>query len=139
MYRRPQSTALITDDVSSKVLTSVCYLFQNFNKEGSDNYNYKGTHSMVLLGLCDARYRFTVVDIGGRGRRSDGGLFRRSALGVMMENGTLQLPPPQVLPGGQQAVPLVIVADDAFTLGPHIMTPFGGKFLPDEQNIFNYR
>lgn len=39
---------------------------------------------MVLLGLCDARYQFTVVDIGGRG--SDGGLFRLSALGVMLEN-----------------------------------------------------
>lgn len=55
-----------------------------FNSEGSDNFNSKGSHTMVLLGLCDARYQFTVVDIGGRG--GDGGLLRRSALGVMLEN-----------------------------------------------------
>jgi len=94
---------------------------------------------MVLLALCDAGYKFTVVEIGGRGRRSDGGLFHRSALGVSLRNGTLQLPPPTVLPGGQLEVPYVIVADEAFGLSPNLMRPYGGKFLDDEFNIFNYR
>nr|CAI5855057.1 unnamed protein product [Callosobruchus analis] len=48
--------------------------------DGSFYYNYKGGHSIVLLGLVDARYRFIYVNIGVNGRHSDGGVFSRSNL-----------------------------------------------------------
>lgn len=48
-------------------------------------YNYKG----VLMALVDYRYCFTIIDFGGHGSSSDGGIF---ALGKAIRNETLALP-----------------------------------------------
>ncbi|VEN56824.1 unnamed protein product [Callosobruchus maculatus] len=106
---------------------------------GSYYHNYKGTNSIILLGLVDAQYKFTYVNVGVNGRVSDGGVFSASMLSKKIRDGSLALPEPQCLPGRTSKVPYVIVADEAFPLLPNVMKPFPQRVLSYENRIFNYR
>lgn len=106
---------------------------------GSVYYNYKGTHSIVLMAMCDAEYKFTYIDVGRNGRVSDGGVFNQCSLATALQNNQLNLPEPKPLPGRRDTVPFVILADDAFTLQPHIMKPFPGRDHELSKRVHNYR
>ena len=64
---------------------------------GSMFYNYKGTHSIVVLALCDARYHFLGVDISDTGQHSDGGVLAISLFGKALECSTRSIPPKTTL------------------------------------------
>jgi hypothetical protein len=70
-------------------------------------YNYNGTHSVVLSAVCDAHYRFTLVDIGSAGRENDSGVLSNSTFGQALESGSLCLPSARALPGSTTEAPLV--------------------------------
>ena len=57
----------------------------------AQHYNYKGTHSIVLMAVCDVQYCFTLIDIGDAGRHSDSGVLTHSRFGQAMEAGKLGL------------------------------------------------
>lgn len=106
---------------------------------GSVFYNYKGTHSIVLMGIADAEYKFIYIDVGRNGRFSDGGVFNRCTFGQAMDSNQLCLPPERALPGRETPVPFVLVADDAFALRPNILKPYAQRGLTMVQRVFNYR
>nr|CAI5863552.1 unnamed protein product [Callosobruchus analis] len=110
-------------------------------KSGSHFFNYKGHHSVVLMALVDADYKFIYIDFGCNGRISDGGVFGNCTLSSALESNTLNIPEPRPLKGRKKLTPFVVVADDAFPLKPHLMKPFPFK-QEDMQvatSVFNYR
>ena len=106
---------------------------------GSMYYNYKHTHSIVLMAVCDAQYCFTLVDIGDYGRHSDGGVLTHSNFGQAMDSGTLSVPEPDNLPGTTTTLPFVFVGDAAFPLKTYMLRPYPGRYLGEDRQIFNYR
>lgn len=113
--------------------------FQAPRSVGSYYYNYKGAHSIVLLALVDAYYKFLYVDVGINGRISDGGVFCESSLQNAIDTNRLNLPNDECLPGTTVKVPYVIVGDDAFPLSKRLMKPFPQRGLSKDKRIFNYR
>ena len=105
---------------------------------GSYYYNYKGFHSTVLLAICDAKYRFTYVNIGSYGRDNDASIFAQSPIYKMFENRVLNVPPATPLEGSSEDVPFYLVGDDIFALKMWLMKPYSGK-CNEQQHVFNYR
>ncbi|XP_036139143.1 protein ANTAGONIST OF LIKE HETEROCHROMATIN PROTEIN 1-like [Monomorium pharaonis] len=89
-------------------------LIQCPNNSGLSYFNYKNNHSIVLLGICNAKYIFTFVDIGAYGRRSDGGIFKDSLIGQSFDNKQMNLPEAEPITSDGQPLPYVLVGDEAF-------------------------
>lgn len=93
------------------------------NSAGSEFYNYKQYHFLVLMAVADANYYFISVDIGAYGSSRDSNVFKNSAIGKKLEGGLLMLPSPSHLPKDEngEKMPYVFVGDEAFALSEHIM------------------
>ncbi|PFX24863.1 putative nuclease HARBI1 [Stylophora pistillata] len=122
----------------------------------SQFYNYKGSHSIVLMVLAGPsyeikadslernclglrRYEITWCNMGVNGRVSDGGVWNRTGLCNVLENGEIDLPLPEPLPNRREDCPYVIIGDDAFALKPFLMKPYPQQYLDLERRICNYR
>lgn len=117
-------------------------LIQSPARSGSMYFNYKKTFSIVLLAICNATYEFTLVDIGGSGRQSDGGIYNNSKIGDAIENNTLSFPYPSPINGYDETImfPYTFVADEAFAMKPHMMRPYPRRNELDRtETMFNYR
>lgn len=106
---------------------------------GSVYYNYKGTHSIVLMGIADTDYKLIYVDVGRNGRFSDGGVFNRCSFANAMNTNKLNFTEPNALPGRELKVPYVLVGDDAFAMRPNLLKPYSQRGLTMVQRIYNYR
>ncbi|XP_024890215.1 protein ANTAGONIST OF LIKE HETEROCHROMATIN PROTEIN 1-like [Temnothorax curvispinosus] len=107
---------------------------------GSEYYNYKGSHSIILLAISDANYIIRCVDIGAPGRQGDAGLFKNSAMGLFLERKEFNLPLPEALYEDGPILPYVLIGDEAFPLTDYMMRPYPGKNgMTLEKRIYNYR
>lgn len=96
---------------------------------GSEFFNYKNSFSIVLLAVVDYNYCFTYIDVGAKGRNSDGGIFNDCSLKKAIETKSLNLPENSVF-----------VGDEAFPLKTYLLKPYPRRGnLTKEQRIYNYR
>ncbi|XP_049528924.1 uncharacterized protein LOC125947718 [Dermacentor silvarum] len=100
----------------------------------SDNFNYKGFYSLLMLAVADASYRFITVDIGAQGRFSDGAVFQGSNLEERLEKKELGLPSTS-----PTKWPLCLIGDAAFPLRTYLLRPYPGRGLDEKKKVFNYR
>lgn len=91
------------------------------------------------MGIADAKYRFTYIDVGANGRISDGGVFNCTTFFKSLSDGTLNLPEPSPLPARNDSIPYVLVGDDAFALSNNLIKPYSKQNLSGLERIFNYR
>jgi hypothetical protein len=105
---------------------------------GSQYFNYKRYHSIVLQAVVDTNLKFVTVDIGASGKQSDGGVFQYSALYQSLETRSLKLPEDTVVPNSEITVPHVFVGDEAYPLTTYIMKLQSRRTLDKGKAIFNY-
>ena len=107
---------------------------------GSLYYNYKKQHSLILLAIVDAQYKFVAVDIGGYGKQRDGSVFSNSAIGRLLKFQNLNLPANKPLRGTKDpALLFVLVGDEAIPLLENLVRPYPGDCLTEEKRVFNLR
>ncbi|XP_064080597.1 uncharacterized protein LOC135197460 [Macrobrachium nipponense] len=91
---------------------------------GSLYFSYKKFHSIVLMALSDAKYRFLFVDVGAEGVAGDGETWQKCNLARAITNNRAGLPQDRNLPNNDEPIPFHIVAYDAFALNPWLMKPY---------------
>lgn len=94
---------------------------------------------MVLQGVADAHKRFIAVEVGGRGRQSDGGTFHYSVINSLIESDEYNIPPESRVPGSSYTLPYVLIGDEAYPLKTNLLRPFPSTNLTVEKDNFNRR
>ena len=108
-------------------------------ESGSHYFNYKHTHSVVLMAIVGPDYECLYAHVGTNGRISDGGVWSKCAFLKAVEDDKLNIPKPACLPLGEQAVPYLLVGDEAFALKPFLLKPYPQKDINPDRQAFNYR
>lgn len=106
---------------------------------GSSHFNYLKYFSIVLQGVADAEKKFITIEVGARGKQSDGGTFAASTLFQLLNSNTFNVPPDKELPGTTIKLPHVLIGDEAYPLKTFLMRPYPSRSLNAIRENFNNR
>lgn len=106
---------------------------------GSTWHNYKSRFSVLMMAVVDANYKFIYISVGTQGRVSDAGLFAHSDLKKALDQGLLNVPPPEKLPNSDVVLPYMLVGDEAYPLRTDLMKPYPFRQMDHNHRIYNYR
>ncbi|KMQ87437.1 nuclease harbi1-like protein [Lasius niger] len=101
---------------------------------GSQYSNYKKYFSLVLMAVCGASYKFTMIDIGQFGNIIDG-VWAHSDMSHLLDNTLLDVPPKKELPGTLIATEYALVGDEAFLLKKYLLCPYPCFQLTDKEKV----
>ena len=87
------------------------------------------------MAIGNGNYEFTMLDIGG-GKKSDGGVFAKSNIGICIKSQSLDFPDPQKLNHCDTWLPYIFIGDDAFPMGTNLMKPYPCHNLDDLLSLF---
>lgn len=89
--------------------------------------------------MCDAKYCFTLGNVGSYGRENDATILSESAFGKLFDSGPsgLCLPSPRLVCNSR--LPYVLIGDEIFPLKPWLMKPYPGRNLDEPHRVYNYR
>ena len=71
---------------------------------------------MVLLAICDAKYRFTYVDFGQYGSTNNSSVLRSSGLYKAFEENKFNVPAPTEAEGFEDPLPYFLLGVEIFPL-----------------------
>ena len=106
---------------------------------GSLFYNYKKFHSIVLMAVADANYKFVYVDIGTEGGAGDAATWYKCTLNQALETNRVGFPEDSPLPNDDTPIPFHLVGDDAFALKTWLMKPYSHQSQVYHEKIYSYR
>ena len=98
---------------------------------GSYYYNYKHTHSIILLAIAGPEYECLYADVGSNDRGNDSGVWNKSSLLKAIQNGS-------VLSVNGVIAPYIFVGDDTFALKKFMMKPYPQQNLTADKRVYNY-
>ena len=108
-------------------------------KTGTKYFNYKGFFSIILMAVCDAKYNFTLFDVGQYGSSNDSGALKVSEFGKAFDKHLFNYPDSEKILGCSKDLPFFLVGDEIFPLKDWLMRPYPGKELDESRQVFNYR
>ena len=88
--------------------------------------------------VCDARYCFTLVNVGDFGNNSDSGLLIKSSIGKMFKEQKTKVANLKPLLCYKGNFPCFLVGDEIFSMKTWLMWPYP-ETLSLAQKMFNYR
>uniref|UniRef100_A0A1B0DR53 Uncharacterized protein n=1 Tax=Phlebotomus papatasi TaxID=29031 RepID=A0A1B0DR53_PHLPP len=106
---------------------------------GGTYYNFKGYHSIVLMGICDAVCDFIYVSVGSFGSQSDSSVFAWSDIGTAFYNDDIVWPASKALPNSDTEFNYFLIGDAAYPLSKHFLRPYPGRNLQYDKELFNKR
>ena len=86
-------------------------VIQKHANSGSHYFNYKHTHSIVLLAVAGPNYECLYADIGANGRCNDGGIWSQCGLNAKLQE--------KEKDAFYTKMPYVFLGDDAFALSQY--------------------